>query len=149
MTKTKKYTIIGAVVACVIIAAGLVTYCPKRSVKKSLCAEVPALCHCYNNIVDYRLTNRDITILHRIQKEIKKYGRASALEFASLDEIQHLNGLLGVCQLEQMSRQVAPQPAQVAARPAPQPTQVAARPAPQPAPVKKTTTQTTTSTKKK
>lgn len=89
----------------------------RSKIKEALCAESPALCHCYKNIVDYRLSDKDVWLLSLIQNEIKERQSVNPLEFAEIRDIQHLRILLSICQPQQIQHRTAPQQVQPVTQP--------------------------------
>ena len=101
---------------CGLIACGCWSFssCKSRHDIKATCHEN---CACFNNVVDYRLTNHQAKRFALFMKDLQQRKNANALEFMELEDVVAIQRAFTVCQ-----QQAQPQPQENAAeKPAPQP----------------------------
>ncbi len=95
---TKKVACITAgVVICGLIGLGCwnVSTFKARHDIKSTCQDN---CGCFNNVVDYRLTDEQVRLFARFMKELQQRKNASALEFMDAMEAVRIQKAFAVCQ---------------------------------------------------
>ena len=95
-TKKAAY-ILGGVILCGLIGLGCwnVSTAKARHDIKSTCQDN---CGCFNNVVDYRLTNEQVRLFARFIKELQKRKNASVLEFMDTLDAVNLQKAFAICQ---------------------------------------------------
>jgi len=95
---TKKAAlIIGGVIVCGLISLGCwnnSTFKARQTIKNS-CQNN---CDCFNNVVDYRLTNEQVRLFARFMKELQVRKNATVLEFMNPMQAVELQRIFAVCQ---------------------------------------------------
>ena len=95
---TKKTALIlGGVILCGLIGLGCwntSTFKARRDIK----ATCQDNCGCFNNVVDYRLTNEQVHLFNRFMKELQKRKNANVLEFMDAVDAVRLQKAFAVCQ---------------------------------------------------
>ena len=95
---TKKTGLItGVVVLCGLIILGCwnISTAKARHDIKASCSNN---CGCFENVVDYRLTNEQVRLFARFMKELKTRKNASILEFMDTMDAVNLQKAFAICQ---------------------------------------------------
>ena len=95
---TKKTGLItGVVVLCGLIILGCwnISTAKARHDIKASCSDN---CGCFENVVDYRLTNEQVRLFARFMKELKTRKSTSILEFMDTMDAVNLQKAFAICQ---------------------------------------------------
>jgi len=109
---TKKAGIIlGALVVCGLIGLGCwssSTFKARRDIKSTCKGN----CGCFSNVVDNRLTNKQVRLFARFMKELQTRKDASVLEFMDTADAVSIQRAFAVCQprVEPTPTPKAPEP---------------------------------------
>jgi len=107
---TKKGALIaGAVIVCGLISLGCWN-CSTLKARHDIKSTCQNNCGCFNNVVDYRLTNEQVHLFARFMKELQKRKDANVLEFMDAVDAVKLQKAFAVCQPQQ---EPTPAPKQV------------------------------------
>ena len=107
----KMILILGGLVFCGLIGFGWwdnSTLKARQEVKAS-CQDN---CACFENVVDYRLTNEQVRLFARFMKELQKRKNASVLEFMDTLAAVEIQRAFSVCQPQAVKAAEAPQPSE-------------------------------------
>ncbi len=113
---TKKAGIIlGAIVVCGLIGLGCwssSTFKARQDIK----ATCQNNCGCFGNVVDYRLTKKQVRLFAQFVKELQKRKDANVLEFMDVAEAVAIQRAFAICQphVEPTPTPKAPESAQPA-----------------------------------
>jgi len=95
---TKKACLIfTGVVLCGVIAFGG-WYHSATKARQDIKATCQNNCNCFNNVVDYRLTNEQVQLFARFMKELQKRKDANVLEFMDAVEAVKIQKAFVACQ---------------------------------------------------
>ncbi len=95
---TKKAAIIfGGVVLCGLIGWGCWTNSDFKA-RHDIKATCQSNCVCFNNVVDYRLTDLQVRLFSRFMKELQRRPKANALEFMNAMDAVAIQQAFAVCQ---------------------------------------------------
>jgi len=95
---TKKACLIfTGVVLCGVIAFGG-WYHSAAKARQDVKATCQSNCDCFNNVVDYRLTNEQVRLFARFMKELHRRKDASVLEFMDAVDAVKIQKSFAACQ---------------------------------------------------
>ena len=95
---TKKSCLIGtALVLCGLIAVGGWLYSPLKA-RYDIKATCQNNCACFDNVVDYRLTNEQARLFARFMKELNRRKDANVLEFMDAVDAVRIQQAFAPCQ---------------------------------------------------
>lgn len=98
-TKKMGFIFVGVVI-CGLIGLGCwnnSTFKARRDIKSS-CQDN---CGCFDNVVDYRLTDEQVRLFARFMKELQKRKSANVLEFMDTVDAVRIQKAFSVCQPQQ------------------------------------------------
>ena len=106
---------LGGVALCGLIGLGCWNYSTFKA-RREIKASCQNNCSCFNNVVDYRLTNDQVRLFARFIKELQVRPNASALEFMDTLDLVNIQKAFVACRPAP-----APEPAPQAVEPPVQP----------------------------
>ena len=109
---TKKWAVVfGGLVLCGLIGLGCwnaSTFKVRQEVKATCQGE----CGCFNNVVDYRLTDQQVRLFDRFVKELQVRKTATILEFMDASQAVTLQQAFAVCQQRAVEQPKVAEPTQ-------------------------------------
>ena len=95
---TKKACLIfTGMVLCGVIAFGG-WYHSATKARQDVKATCQSNCDCFNNVVDYRLTNEQVRLFAQFMKELQRRKDANVLEFMDVTDAVKIRKSFAVCQ---------------------------------------------------
>ena len=93
----KSILIVGGVILCGIIAFGYWNNSATKA-RHDVKATCQVNCDCFNNVVDYRLTNERVKLFARFMKELQVRRDATVLEFMDTMDAVAIQKAFAACQ---------------------------------------------------
>ena len=107
----KAVLVVAGVVLCGLIGLGC-WYNSAFKARQTLRAECQGNCDCFNNVVDYRLTNEQVRLFARFMKELQVRKDANVLEFMDTLTATNIQKAFSVCQQQAVEPTPAPKEAE-------------------------------------
>jgi len=109
---TKKSAIISGGIVLFVVIALAAWYNSTAKARQDIKATCQTNCGCFNNVVDYRLTDERVRLFARFMKELQVRPDANVLEFMDTLDAVHIQKAFSVCQPKTETTSIPEEPEQ-------------------------------------